>query len=255
MEFSNNLNIEKLLLDLGLDDRETKIYLALLNGGPMLPQHIARATGLKRSNLYNIFPEMMKRGLLHEIKQGKRNLLSANSPDKLFDDYEQKYKEIRQNISELAALYRVQGFKPRIEVYEGLEGIQKVYMDTIDQKKEVLSVDRIANYHPSAYEWVIKHYISERVKRNVWIRAIVTANEAAKIGMPDTEEECRKTRFVPEAKFPFKIDTMIYGDKICFTMCEKGKPLVGIIIQSKEIAQTQRALFDLAWEGAEKYSV
>jgi hypothetical protein len=63
----------------------------------------------------------------------------------------------------------------------------------------------------------------------------------------------RETREIPLDKYPFRIEGMIYNDKMSFNTIEKGGPMVGIIIESKQIAETQKALFDLAWDGALKY--
>jgi len=241
------------LRNLGFDEREITVYLTLLENGPMLPQYIARRSGIKRTTLYEVFPMLLQKGAIEEIQQGKRRLFQAISPDKLLDEFEEKQKEIREYLGELASIFRIQGLKPKIEVYEGVEGIKKVYMDTLTAKRVIKSYDRVSQYHPQVLDWINSYYVPQRVKKGILAQSIVTANEAAKKHMPVNAEELRETRFVPEEKFPFKIDGMIYCDKICFTTVDRNSPLVGIIIESKQISQTHKALFDLAWEGAEKY--
>lgn len=241
------------LENIGFDDREAAVYLVLLENGPMLPQYIARKSGVKRTTLYEIFPTLLQKGAIVEIQQGKRRLFQATSPDKLLADYEEKQTEIREYLGELAMVFKLQGLKPNIEVYEGVEGIKKVYLDTLKAKKIIRSYDRVSQYHPGLLSWINNHYVPARVEKKILGRSIVTTNELAKKYMPTRSDELRETRFVPEDRFPFKIDGMIYGDKICFTSVDRNGPLVGIIIESKQIAQTQKALFDLAWEGSEKY--
>ena len=72
--------------------------------------------------------------------------------------------------------------------------------------------------------------------------------------MQFTKEHLRIGKRVP-LKFTFKIEGMIQTNKVYFASYEKGGPQVGIIIESKPIADTLAALFDLAWEGADKYSI
>lgn len=246
-----HFNQKELLQKLGLNEREEVIYTALLNKGPLLPQSVAKETGIKRTTLYTIFPEMIKEGFLVEITQGKRCFLQAVSPDKLFDVYEKKYKEIKSEIGELLALYRMQGMKPKVEVYEGLEGIKGVFIDALENEKELLVYNRMYHYDKNLLAW-LDDYLRPRIVRvGLDVRAIVTAEKEGFENMPTANY--RQTRFVPYEKFPLCIESLIYGNKVCFLTVESGGPLVAVTIESKQITQTQKALFDLAWEGAEKY--
>ncbi|MDP3956441.1 MAG: helix-turn-helix domain-containing protein [bacterium] len=246
--------INELLRDFGLDEREASIYLSLLNEGPMLPQHIARSTGINRATLYTLFPGLIKIGIIKEIRQGKRRLLAPVSPEDLFNQYESRYKEIKKNIAELALLYRMQGLKPKIEVFEGTEDIKKIYMDTLSAKGEILVYNRVTKYREDVLNWINSYFVPRRIKNKIFVRAIVNADPAGEEHMASGRVYYRETRFVPWDKFPFRIEAMIYNEKITFFTCEKGGPQVGIIIENKAISQTQRALFDLAWEGAERYA-
>jgi len=114
-----------LLADLGLNQEEAIIYQSLLDHGPMLPQHLAQKTGIKRTTLYSLFPTLIQEGIIKEVKQGKRRLFAPVSPEALFESYEAKYKDLKQNLGELASLYRMQGMKPEIQIFEGTEEKKK----------------------------------------------------------------------------------------------------------------------------------
>lgn len=249
------INEDKLLQDLGLNEREAKIYLALIDKGSMLPQHIAMATGIKRATVYTIFPDMIEKGYLTEVTRGKRRLLAAVSPDKLYTSYESRAKEIKENFNQLVKLYRLQGLKPKIDYFEGLEGVKRVYLDTLHIKsgKEILLFDQVSNYNPEVLDWIVKSYVPERVKRNILVRAIAPREKESREYLGEQRHELREIRYVPKEKFPFRIEGMVYGDKVTFVTIEKGSPLVGIVIESEQIVDTLRALFNLAWEGAKKY--
>ena len=249
-----NTKLIKLLEDLGLEPEESAIYLALLDHGAMLPQHIARATGIKRTTLYSLFPDMIKSGLIIEVVQGKRRLLAPVSPDELFKRYENKYRELKQNMDELASLYRMQGLKPKIQIFEGTDQIKKLYLDTLETSGEILVYNSITKYRPDMLAWILDYYVPQRIKKGIKVKAIVTADEAGRKHMQEGPEFARVTRFVPLDKFPFRVEAMIYADKISFFTCEKNGPQVGIIIESKVITQTQRSIFALAWDGAAKYN-
>ena len=252
-EYPTQLNPRELLKKLGLDERESLIYLSLLETGPQLPQHIARETGVKRTTLYEIFPLLIDQGLIVEITQGKRRLFQAIAPDKLLRDYESRYKDIRKHFAELQAIYRMQGLRPKIEVYEGFEGMQKLYNRTLETKDEIKSFVMPSRYNPRVMNWFLESYVPARVKRGVNIKVIMSSDEVSQYYSQFTKEHLRESKLVPANKFKFRIECMIQANRVYFASYEKGGPLIGIIIESKQIADTLSALFDLAWEGADKY--
>ena len=244
---------KELLKKLGFDERESAVYLSLLESGPQLPQHIARGTGIKRTTLYEIFPLLIEQGLIIEITQGKRRLFQAVAPDRLLRDYESRYKEIKGHFAELMAIYRMQGLRPKIEVYEGFEGMKKLYERTLETKDEVKSFVMPSRYNPKVLDWFIKEYVPTRVKKGVLVKVIMPADQVSEYYAQFKKEHMRISKLVPTAKFKFRIEGMIQANRVYFASYEKGGPQVGIIIESKQIADTLGALFDLAWEGADKY--
>ena len=82
------------------------------------------------------------------------------------------------------------------------------------------------------------------------MRAIVEDSELGRKHKEQDKEELRKTRLVPKEKFPFKNEINIYGDKV---MIASYADLMAVVLESKDVAQTQRAFFELAWEGAAAY--
>lgn len=247
------MTTNELLSKLGLDEREAEIYLCLLELGSQLPQHIARNTGIKRTTLYEIFPEMIKNGFISEIKIGRRRVFQATSPDHLFNEYERKYKEIKGNIAELTSIYRMQGLRPKIEVYEGFEGMKKLYGRTLETRDTIKSFVSPSRYNDKVMDWFVKEYVPTRVERGVKINVIMTADQISEYYSQFTKEHLRESRLVPADKFKFRIECMIQGNKVFFASYEKGGPQIGIIIESKQISDTLGALFDLAWEGAAQY--
>ncbi|MEK7142610.1 MAG: helix-turn-helix domain-containing protein [Patescibacteria group bacterium] len=95
---STQLEPTAILRNLGLSTRETQVYLVLLKNGPMLPLNIARQTGLKRTSLYALFPEMLEKGLIREVTQGKRRLFQAVSPESLLSEYQRKYQAVKEGL-------------------------------------------------------------------------------------------------------------------------------------------------------------
>ena len=60
------------------------------------------------------------------------------------------------------------------------------------------------------------------------------------------KENYRELRLVPEKEFTFTNEINIYDGKVAI-ISYKDKPLIGMIIESLEIANTQRDIFKMAW--------
>jgi hypothetical protein len=64
----------------------------------------------------------------------------------------------------------------------------------------------------------------------------------------------REIRLVPANEFDFTNEINIYDHKVAICSFDSGLPgdgdMFGIIIESKEVAETQRQIFEMAWRYA-----
>lgn len=95
----------------------------------------------------------------------------------------------------------------------------------------------------------VPQYLQRRARKGISQRAIAEDSDEAREHQKMDREELRQTRLVDKERFPFKNEINIFGNKI---MIASYRDLMGVIIESKEIADTQRAIFELAWLGAER---
>lgn len=251
---STQLEPAKILKNLGLSAKETQVYLVLLENGPMLPLYIARQTGLKRTSLYELFPEMLEKGLIREVRQGKRRLFQAVSPESLLREYQRKYQAVKEGFGQILKIFRMEGQRPEVEIFEGFEGMKKLYLRTLESKKEIRCFVHVGKYNPEVLKWLVGNYLPKRIRRGIKLRAILPQEKAAAPFIVKAKEHLRETRVVPSEKFPFRIEGMVQGERVYFASYTKGGPLVGIMIQSRQIAESLSTLFELAWLGAGKFS-
>ena len=70
-------------------------------------------------------------------------------------------------------------------------------------------------------------------------------DEYAHNHLNDNKQELRQTLMIPKNKFSITNEINIYQDKVA--IISLGEEKVGVIIKSKQIADTQRAIFNLLW--------
>ena len=142
------MQLSQILEESGLSRVEANVYLAALELAPALHKQLAEKAGVKRPTLYDLLPGMLEKGLITETIKGKRKLLVAQDIQSYLENKKAQLERVELVLPELRALLSTATIKPTILVYEGIEGIKKVWYDHLAQKQEVLEVIGIENIHP-----------------------------------------------------------------------------------------------------------
>lgn len=115
------------LRKLGLKEKEAVVYLAGLDLGPESLQNIARKSEVTRPTAYGIVKTLQEKGLFREVKQGKKRLFVANSPEKILHilhlqkrELEEREREFIRIIAALESRYEKKG----LQIYKGKEGLE-----------------------------------------------------------------------------------------------------------------------------------
>ena len=254
------------LKKIGLSENETKTYLALLELGGSTAQEVSKKAVVKRATTYVQLEALMKLGLVTsfekapERKNGApKTFFRAEDPEHLAKILERakKLEEERARtlsviLPDLGKLYLSAGERPRIRFFEGIEGVKTMLSGTFKVKTEAKEILGITDLDSALqiFPKLAEEYASERVKHEIHSRIIYTGSQGPILKKTDSAM-LRESRFLPKDKFPFSGDISIYGDEVVISAIKSAKPF-GIIMESKEIADSLRAVFELAWQGAVK---
>jgi sugar-specific transcriptional regulator TrmB len=237
----------QILKGIGLNEKEARLYIATLELGDSPASHIAKQAKINRVSCYDLLEKLEKQGLISSyIKDGTKTF-SALSPKELKQDVDNRAKRFSEAVPDLQ---RLSGKAPhaRIRYYEGLEGIKHVYSDTLNSKTEILNYAdslSIRKYWPN-YE---EQYVQKRIDARIYLRGIAPNDETGQKVIDDNEKSHREIRLVKSGPFSFKNEINIYDNKISIISFGE-KTVLGMIIEDEEIANTQRAIFMMAWEFA-----
>ncbi|OGG47628.1 hypothetical protein A3D66_01305 [Candidatus Kaiserbacteria bacterium RIFCSPHIGHO2_02_FULL_50_9] len=253
---TNNLLI-KTLTDFGLSEKEAKMYLALLELEVATVNEAARTAGVNRSSAYVVLESLKKQGFVNMSGDKKIQQYVAASPEillKVAEDSVKKHAgvldDIKITVPELKALHKDTKHRPKVQMFEGKQGVWKAYFDPlITEKVSDLRVfadaARIFKHLPD-----FQKQDSERGRRGIMMYAINPATkelfELMKHEQPHPPSEIA---LIPPEKYQFSSDMCIYGNKVVFVSPVEE---FGIVIESKEIADMLRNSFDLAWEEAKR---
>jgi len=249
------MDIETNLQNLGLNEKQTVVYLTLLQLGTANIQEIAQKSLTKRTTAYSILDTLIQRGLVSFAQKGAHREYFAENPKKIpafFEEREQKFKTeqkaFTEILPELLSIYNIKGVKPKIRTYEGLEGIKRIFDESIELKLNeemlVYSAYESVNKYLKQY---IKDYIERRVKKGLAQRCIAELSPQSLSLQANDEKELRITKLIDKDHFPLFNQIIIFGNKVYIA---SYKDLLGIVIESSTIARNQKSIFELAWIAA-----
>jgi len=241
---------QEILSQFGLSKEESAIYMAALELGESLPKHLAEKAGIKRPMLYKIMPELFSKGLLSQTMKGKRRYIVAEEPQVLVEKKQAELKMLEEQIPELQLLLRTAKIKPHIAFYEGIEGLKRVLVDNLRERKPMLEFLGFDNIHPEIEEYSKNYYIPTRINRRIPLKVIISGKTATqKIQLKTAAYALREVKTIDKEKFPIPLDMYIYGDNVSFLLWRSDSEPMGVIIRSKEIATAMRSIFELIWQG------
>lgn len=249
-------NIEKFvpfITSLGLKKQEAAIYLALIQLGQARVGQISDLCGIQRTFVYNILDRMAELGIVSSVEIRGIKRFSVISIDQLKKRQEFRMSRFEEVLPELRAIVKTVGDKPKVQFFEGKEGIIEAQNDTLN----MIPGNEICAYYTGEGLYkddpdFIKRYVKRRVAKKISVRAIGTDTPNTRIWSNQDKKQLRRSRIVPADKFPFTNEINIYGNKI--NILSLQGELIAVVIESESIAKTQKAIFELAWDGAKKYN-
>lgn len=241
------MDLHKIIVGVGLSPKEASVYLASLELGASPVSDIALRAKLNRVTTYDILKKLLNRGFVSTMTLNGTKIFQASSPESLRSEMRDRYLSLKSALPDLRRLHGSTQH-PHIRYYEGTEAVKKIYKDTLSSKTEILNYadSRLLRQFWPDYD---EEYVAERVKAKIYLRGIAPKDEHGARVAAANPHSYREIRLVPSDRFPFHNEINIYDDKVAIVSFGKDEVL-GMIIQSQEIADTQRAIFTMAWEFA-----
>ena len=117
-------DMKKLLENLGFTQKETEVYLALIEFGNQPASQIARKTGYPKSTVLFLFDNLLKKGYIRKSNKGRIQYFYADPKD-LKNEKEKQLHEEKKTLDKAIPL--LNEFKtpfssePKVTFYEGVD--------------------------------------------------------------------------------------------------------------------------------------
>lgn len=225
---------------LGLEDREIKIYLELLKSGQSKAGNLAKRTNIDRSVVYKLLYKLINKGFVSFVIRENRKYFQSTNPEKLLDilkEREERLKEIIPNLREMKSPQ----IEAQVEVYKGKEGFKTVMNDLLKYDNKLYGIGYTAQ-GPKILKYWYEQWNKKRIEKRIR-RIYLVSKEIA-------EKEATKRRFttikiMPQG-FISPASTIVYGDNVVIFFPET-EDFTGIIIRSRKIARSYKSFFYTLW--------
>lgn len=244
-----------ILTRLGLSGGEIQIYELLLENGRQKARDLVIPSGLGRGNVYNILLQLEAKGLVFSIK-GKQTIYEAAPPDKLqtlVDNQIMTAKQLETDyaaaLSTLSSMYNLSTGRPTVQVFEGLDGWEKVLEGTLESKTEIcayldtsLITDDLAKLNA--------RYLKKRIHRGVQKNILIVDTPGTRKFFAEQNTPFTKVGFIKNFPAVFGSSMQLCDNAVVYFSNTENKK-ISLVIKDPLIYKTHRDQFYWLWSQAE----
>jgi len=234
------MGLTSVLEQLGLEEKEASVYLALLELGETTATKLSEKTVLDRTLMYQLTTKLVEKGLVSYIIKNNVRYFTAADPDTLLAQLHEKEEQLKSVMPELKARQQLVVPDTKVEVYRGREGIITILKMIVRDGKPY---DIFGGAQEACSLFELENTIFVKRMEKLRLRGRIIAREEDTFFIGKNEDY----RFVPKELLT-STTQMIWGNKTAIFVW--SQPYYAIVIDQKEITQSNRAHFEYVWKNA-----
>ena len=230
-----------ILEELGLSKGESKVYLTLLKLGATKVGAIIEKSEMASSAVHNSLNTLLNKGLVSYVKKGKIKLYQTAPPKYISNFAEEKIERFNELLPEIEKMQYNSESRQEAEVFEGIKGLTTMLNLIIEKTKKGEEYIFFASIFPGKDKEIqefFERYDFKRREKGLNVKGL--APPELKLLFNN-----RKNIHMRYPSFPIPADISIIGDNVAITSW--GEKPIGFLIQSQQIAEIYRKLFNNIW--------
>lgn len=239
-------NLVPSLQNYGLSEKESIVYITLLELGSSIASSLSRRAGINRSTTYSILEDLKRRWIITEVIRNEIKYYSAISPDILFKKWEEKYEKIRSELPDLLAITNKFWNRPRTQFFEGFEWLKQVFEEVLlewkDMKNAYLSFVWADKMDPKVEKYIYEEFVPRRMKIKTKTKAIMSKDNSEYVKY---HKKSHNTIIVDRPLFNLWNEIVVFGKNKIAVLMYATDEMSGLIIESQTLHDGLTSLFDL----------
>ena len=238
---------EEIFRDLGFSERETKVYLALLELGSTTVGPIAAKTRMQHSKVYQTLEKLIDRGLVSFIIKSKTKYFQAQNPKQIMNLIKEKERKFSEILPTLQQKQQFSKEPQQATVYEGYKAIKAMFDSILEE------MGKSSYYYVFAFkEEYLSSEIASRFLRNIHLKLSEKGIDDRLIAHISIKKDFKKNYSdIKNIKFRFlnmnfPLGLMIIDNRVInWTWGERP---TAIEIVSKQITEQYKKFFLEMWK-------
>lgn len=260
--------LKTLLSELGFNEKETNVYLALLKVGSAPASLLGKQVKIPRSTAKFICEQLHKKNVINSSQRKNTIIYSIDSPEKLYyvlqqqkELIEQKEEELGRKMTDLKSYMNPNTVLPKVQFFEGSDGIAQLHDIMIADAKKGATIKAFTKYFSNKTKTKDIRSESERFKKkrhkkDISLQVIAPFSESAQAIFKENKGD--NIYFVAPDTYDFEGGDIFINEDALYTMSIENGIWFGYIVRSPSIAKLHHSLFDTALKTAKdthkKYS-
>jgi sugar-specific transcriptional regulator TrmB len=248
---AENRDLTQKLEHLGLTEKESRVYLALLPRHDTGTSNLIRATGLHGQFVYAALDRLEQLGLAQHVIQNGRKKFSANAPQRIVSLADEKKIVAQSIVRELQK--RFTGTPEQsFEVYQGesaLVGHELAMLERVPEGSRIDVITGLGEEYLSTIGLDVDEFEKIRLERKVEIRVISTEKRTKVFEKMSKERKLWSWRIFPGLGTGV-VDIGIWHDAIIYNVF--GNSILSFTLTSKTVADGYREFFEALWNVSSK---
>jgi sugar-specific transcriptional regulator TrmB len=250
------------LKQLDLSDVEAKLYLMLLQTGPVSVRDLAATIDIKRTTAYFYIDQLVEKGLIIKLVRGSKKLVAAEEPENLQTLIEKKLIDAKTVEQKLPAMLKEitksipsspSSDEAEIRYYKGIRGVKKIFDEAYKSNDLRLYVNLSDFEHlfmPSAIG--IDYHMFDRALKNyprLHIHEILadTPEKVKQFNLKKTAQSGRyKYRFMLSHIKITAPSILMYDNNVAILNLTKGQ-IITFVLHNKDYYNNSINLFEYIW--------
>lgn len=233
------------LEELGLTPKEIKIYLALLELGNASAKEILQKSKSQNSSLHFCLNNLIEKGLISFIYEGKGRIYQANDPEQFNRYIEEKQKRFQALLPELKSKQYFAKKQESAKIYKGKRGISEIYYQLINlnaKEYNTFGGGKHCVEKMSDTWWLNLH--NKRLENKLPARQIF--DDSVKVlGSKIQKNKLTKIKYLPKEFATFQ-ETVIVGDYVAINVFTEEP--YGFLIKDENVAKSYKQYFEMLWK-------
>lgn len=248
----DKLNLENILENLGLTQKQAKVYLTCLEYGPLGITELSKKSEQKKTTVFDIVKILLDEKILTYTRaDANRRLIMAEDPQILTSRYEEKLSSLKKALPILAHLKKQKQQKAQIKYYEGKSGIKQILENILNcQSGQTSYWGSVKVLEDVVGPRFLRSWIRRRIKTGTTTRALRIKSGEIKTPEYAGQEKkfLRHIRYAPKEVLP-GYNLSIFDNKVAFMSSREES--FGFIVESQEFNEMMLNIFNLVWEMSE----